>query len=82
MSCSRTQHSDAVEAQLSYEVLSGSVKYHVFLRKEFNFWNIRGIMNTSGLLQGFTLTLQETRSIHDYMNIPEIEFIAYIYILL
>ena len=41
-------------------------------------------MNTSGLLQckGFTLTLQETRSIHDSMNIPKIEFIAYIYILL
>ena len=44
-------------------------------------------MNTSGLLQsrwspkGFTLTLQETRSIHDSMNLPKIEFIAYIYIL-
>ena len=40
-------------------------------------------MNTSGLLQsklspmGVTLTLQETRNIHDYM-IPELEFIAYI----
>ena len=31
--------------------------------------------------KGFTLTLQETRSIHDSMNIPKIEFIAYIYIL-
>ena len=45
-------------------------------------------MNTSGLLQskwstkGFTLTLQETQSIHDSMNRPKIEFIAYIYILL
>ena len=45
-------------------------------------------MNTSGPLQskrspkGFTLILQETRSIHDSMNRPEIEFIAYIYILL
>ena len=45
-------------------------------------------MNTSSLLQskwslkGFTLTLQETQSIHDSMNIPKIEFIAYIYILL
>ena len=44
-------------------------------------------MNTSDLLQskwrpnGFTLTLQETRSINDSMNIPKIEFIAYIYIL-
>ena len=32
-------------------------------------------MNTSGLLQ-------ETRSIHDSMNRPKIEFIAYDYILL
>ena len=44
-------------------------------------------MNASGLLQsspkkGFTLTLQETRSIHVSMNFPKIEFIAYIYILL
>ena len=31
--------------------------------------------------KGFTLALQETRSIHDFMNIPKIEFIAYIYIL-
>ena len=37
-------------------------------------------MNTSGLLQ--SLTLQETRSIHDSNNLPKIEFIAYIYILL
>ena len=28
------------------------------------------------------LTLQETWSIHDYMNIPKLEFTAYIYILL
>ena len=54
-------------------------------------------MNTSGLLQskreairasrslcqkGFSFTLQETRSIHDSMNIPKITFIAYVYILL
>ena len=32
--------------------------------------------------KGFTLTLQETRSIHDSMNIPKIGFITYIYILL
>ena len=38
-------------------------------------------MNTSCLLQS-KLTLQETRSIHDSMNIQKIEFIAYIYILL
>ena len=31
--------------------------------------------------QGFMFTLQETRSIHDSMNIPKIEFITYIYIL-
>ena len=31
---------------------------------------------------GFTLTLQETRSIHDSMNTPKIELIAYIKILL
>ena len=31
-------------------------------------------MNTLGLVQ-------ETRSIHDSMNLPKIEFIAYIYIL-
>ena len=36
-------------------------------------------MNT---FSGFALALQETRSIHDSMNIPKIEFIAYIYILL
>ena len=44
-------------------------------------------MNTSGHLQskwnpkGFTLTLQDTQSIHDSMNLPKNEFIAYIYIL-
>ena len=45
-------------------------------------------MNTSGLLQSkwsskdFALTLQETWSIHDSMNRPKVELIAYIYILL
>ena len=38
-------------------------------------------MKTSGLLQSFLQTLQKTRCIHDSMNIPKIEFIAYIYIL-
>ena len=58
-----------------------------YLRNEFYFWKVHGIMNTLGLLQskwsreGFTLTFQETRSIHDSMNLPKIEFIAYIYIL-
>ena len=38
--------------------------YDNMLRNEFNFWNVHGIMNTSGLLQsGFKLTFQETRSI-------------------
>ena len=31
------------------------------LRNEFDFWNVHGIMNIS-------LTLQQTRSIHDSMN--------------
>ena len=43
-------------------------------------------MNTWDLLQSkwspITLTFQETQSIHDSMNLPKIEFIAYIYILL
>ena len=58
----------------------------IHLRNEFDFWKVRGIMNNSGLLQskwslkGFTLTLQETRSNHDSMNLPKIEFIAYILI--
>ena len=40
------------------------------LRNEFNFCKVHGIMNTSGLLQ--SKTLQETRSIHDLMNLPKI----------
>ena len=42
-------------------------------------------MNTLGLLQsnwspkGFTLNLQNTKSIYDSMNIKKIEFFAYIY---
>ena len=41
-------------------------------------------MEYSGLLQskGFTLTVQEIRSIHVSMNRSNIEFIAYITILL
>ena len=60
------------------------------LRNEFEFWKVHGIMNISGLWQskrssrysGCMLTLQETRSIHDSMNLPKIEFTAYIYVLL
>ena len=44
----------------------------VHLRNELNFWNVHG----------FRLTLQDTRSIHDSMDRPKIEFITYIYILL
>ena len=63
------------------------MNYVVDLRNELDFWKVHGIMNTSGLLQskwspkGFTLTLQDIRSIHDSTNLPKIEFIAYIYIL-
>ena len=45
------------------------------IRNKFDFWNVHGIMNTSGPLHG-------TRSIHDSVNGPKIEFIAYIHILL
>ena len=48
----------------------------MYLRNEFDFRNVHGIMNTSGLLQ--MLTLQETRSILDSMNNPKIESFAYI----
>ena len=47
-----------------------------YLTNEFNFWKVRGIMNTSGLGK-----VSELRSIHDSMNLPKIEFITYIYIL-
>ena len=65
-------------------------EYREDLRNEFDFWKVHGIMNISrflqskGRLKGFTLTLQETRStcIHDTVNLPKIEFIIYIYILL
>ena len=49
----------------------------IHLRNELNFWNVHGIMNTFGLLQSkwsplwASLTLQETRSIHDSMNIKK-----------
>ena len=50
--------------------------YNLRLRNEYEFWKVLGIMNTSGL------TLQETRSINDSMNLSKIECISYIYILL
>ena len=53
-----------------------------YLRNEFNFWNVHGIMNTSDLLQtkskkskDITLSVQETQSIHDSMNRPKIELL-------
>ena len=63
----------------------------LYLRNKFNFWNVHGIMYTSNCLQskwstnGFSLTLQETKIIHDFIKRSKIEFIAYIayiYILL
>ena len=47
-----------------------------------SFWMVHGIMNISGLLQNYhealwaSLTLQETRSIHESMNLPKIECIS------
>ena len=50
-----------------------------YLKNKFYIRSVHGIVNTSGLLQskwslkgsGFTLTLQETRLIHDSMNWPK-----------
>ena len=53
----------------------------IYLRNEFNFWNVHGIINTSGLLQsGFTLTLQKIQKLNlllIFAKDPKIEFIAY-----
>ena len=50
-----------------------------YLRNEFNFWNVHGILmlrvSCKESASGFTLTLQETKSIHDSMNIPKIELL-------
>ena len=43
---------------------------------------LEGSMNHEYFRSLAKLTLQETWSIHDSMNFPKIEFIAYIYILL
>ena len=56
------------------------LKHVIHLRNEFDFWSVHGIMNTSGLLEIKGLTLQDTRSIHDSMSRPKIEFISYIFI--
>ena len=48
-----------------------------YLRNEFDFWILRVSCQVSeAYLEGFTLALQETQSIHDSMNLPKIEFIA------
>ena len=57
------------------------------ISNEYNFWKVNVIMNTSGLLQRkwsscFTFFANDLKCIHDSMNRPKIEFIAYIYILL
>ena len=54
----------------------------MYSRNKFDFWTVHGIMNTLGLLQskgspkGFALSLQETRSIYDSINRPNIKCIA------
>ena len=45
-------------------------------------WILRISCKASEAQRASRLSLQETQSIHDSMNIPKIEFIAYIYILL
>ena len=55
---------------------------HIYLKNEFNFWNVHGIMNTLGVLQSNKGLHVNFISIHYSMNRPKNEFIAYIYILL
>ena len=66
-------------------VIEIMVEVHMYLRNEFDFfecsWNYE-YFGSLAKYSGFTLTLQENQSIYDAMNIPKIEFIAYIYILL
>ena len=50
----------------------------LYFRNEFNFLNVLGIIKSSGLLQskwGFALTLQDTQSIHDSINIPKLNIL-------
>ena len=54
--------------------LSGPIIFY-HLRNEFDFWNIYGIMNTSGLLHSNWSPLQDTQSIHDSMNIPKLNLL-------
>ena len=61
--------------------------YHSHINFKFspNMAGFQDILNkirhNIGFGIGFTLTLQDTRSIHDSMNLPKMEFISYIYIL-
>ena len=54
------------------------VSTNVILKKYIQFWLVHGIMNNSGLLQSkwsvkvFTLSLQETRCVHDSVNRPKL----------
>ena len=62
---------------MSYLVCEAGVfcrKKLVLLGNKLNFWYVPGIMNTLGRLQskssqkGFTLTMQVTRCVHDFMT--------------
>ena len=55
-----------------------NICFVMHLRNELDFWKVHGIVNTSCVLQSEL----EARSINDSMNLPKIEFIACIYILL
>ena len=52
--------------------------YEMFMES----WILWGFLQSKWRPKDFMLTLQETRKIHDSLNIPKNEFIAYIYILL
>ena len=52
-----------------------------YLRNKLLFGILQVSCKVSEAPKGFRLTLQETRSINDSMNIPKVEFIAYIFIL-
>ena len=46
------------------------------MKNTLKFWSVHEITNTSTLLQSLgSLTLQESQSIHDFINVPKIEFI-------
>ena len=56
---------------------------HIYLRNEFNFWNVHGIMNTLGLLQsnkGLHVNFARDPKYSLFHEQIKNEFIAYIYI--